>query len=90
VVVHIYIPSSNEVFPLLSLEVLVLAILTGVRGNLRVILMCISLMTKDAEYFFKCFLAIRYSSVEKSLFSSVPHFLIGLFELLVSNFLWSL
>jgi hypothetical protein len=60
---------------LLSLEFLILAILTGVRWNLRVTLICISLMIKDVEHFFRCFSAIRYSSVENSLFSSVPHFL---------------
>ena len=46
-----------------SLEVLILAILTGVRWNFRVVLTCMSLMTKDLEPFFKCF-----SSVEISLF----------------------
>ena len=51
---------------LLSHEFLILAILTSVRWNLRVILICISLMTKDVEHFFKCFSAIRYSSVENS------------------------
>jgi hypothetical protein len=59
---------------LLSLEVLILAILTGVRWNLRVVLICISLMIKDVEHFFMCFSAIQYSSVETSLFSSVLHF----------------
>jgi hypothetical protein len=37
---------------LLSPEFLFLAILTGVRLNLRVVLICISLMIKHAEYFF--------------------------------------
>jgi hypothetical protein len=49
---------------LLSPEFLILAILTGVRWNLRVVLICISLMIKDAEQFFRCFSAIRYSSVD--------------------------
>jgi len=59
---------------LLSPEFLILAILTGVRWNLRVVLICISLMTKDVEHFFKCFSAIQHSSVENSLLSSVIHF----------------
>jgi ABC-type multidrug transport system permease subunit len=45
--------------------------------------------TKDVEHFFRCLLATRYSSVEKSLFSYVPQFLIGLFGSLLSNFLSS-
>jgi hypothetical protein len=47
-------------------------------------------MTKDVEHFFRYLLAIRVSSVETSLFSSVPQFLIGLFDFLESNFLSSL
>jgi hypothetical protein len=49
-----------------------------------------SLLTKEVEHFFKCFLAIRNFSVVNSLFSSVLHVLIGLFDLLESNFLNSL
>jgi hypothetical protein len=37
-----------------------------VRWNLRVVLICISLMIKDAEHFFRCFSAIRYSSYIKN------------------------
>jgi hypothetical protein len=59
---------------LLSPEVLILTILTGVRWNLRVILICISLMIKDAGHFFRCFSAIQYSSGENYFLSSQPHF----------------
>jgi hypothetical protein len=65
---------------LLSPEFLILAILTGVRWNLRVVFICISLMIKDAEHFFRCFSALPYSSGENSLFSSEPQFLMGLFD----------
>ena len=75
---------------LLSHEFLILAILTGVRWNLSVVLICISLMIKDVEHIFKCFSVIRYSSGENSLFSSDPHFLVGLFDFLESIFLSSL
>jgi hypothetical protein len=63
---------------LLSPEFLILAILTGVRWNLRVVWIGISLMIKDVEHFFRCFSAIRYSSIENSSFSSVPHFFLFL------------
>ena len=43
---------------LLSSEFLILANLTGVRWNLRVVLVCISLMHKDVEHFHKCFIVI--------------------------------
>ena len=66
--------SPHPLQQLLSPEFFILAILTGVRENLSVVLICISLITKDAEHFFRCFRAIRVSSVENSLFSSVPHF----------------
>jgi hypothetical protein len=41
-------PTQHEVL----LKVLILAILTGVRWNLRVALICISLLTKDVKHFF--------------------------------------
>ena len=47
-------------------------------------------MAKDVEYFFKCLSAILDSFVESSLFRSVPHFFIGLFVLLMTNFMSSL
>jgi hypothetical protein len=56
---------------------LMIAILTEVKWNLSVMLICISLMARDGEHFFMCFLATWTSSFEKVLFSSVAHFFIG-------------
>ena len=81
-------PHSHQ--HLLSPEFLNLVILIDVRSNLSVVLICISLMSRDVEHFFRCFSAIQYPSVEKSLFSSVPPLLRGLFDFLESNFLCSL
>jgi hypothetical protein len=74
----------------LSPEVLILAILIGVRWNFRVVLVCIYLITKDFEHFFRCFSVIRDSFVVNSWFSSIPIFLSGLFGFLVVSFLSSL
>jgi hypothetical protein len=54
-----------------------IAILTGVRRNFSVALICISFMARDGEHFFMCILAIWISSFEKVLFSSVAHFFTG-------------
>jgi hypothetical protein len=57
--------------------VLMMALLTGVRWNLSVVLISISFMVRDGEHFFLCFLAIWTSSFEKVLFCSLAHFFIG-------------
>ena len=74
-------PTSNaEVFPLPHILSSIschqcLTILTGVRWNLRSVLVCTSLTVKDVRYFLKCLSAVLDSSVESSLFMSSIHFL---------------
>jgi hypothetical protein len=59
---------------LLSPEFLILSILTGLRWNLKVVLICISLVIKDVEHFFRYFSAIQYSSVENFCLALYPIF----------------
>ena len=64
------------------LDLYVMPILTGVKWYLIVILIWISLMVNDAEHPFIHLWALCMSSLEKCLFRSFAHFLIGLFVFL--------
>jgi hypothetical protein len=56
-----YMAWAEPLQHVLSLQFLLLAILIGLRWNLRVILICISLMARIVTISFNCFLAIRDS-----------------------------
>ena len=80
-------PFLHTLSSIYCLETWIAAILTGVKWYLIVVLIYISLIMSDVEHLFMCLLGICMSSLDKYPLSSLAHFLIGSFIVLLLSYM---
>ena len=75
-------PKQDLIPNLMFIDLLMTVILTSVKWYLTMVLICISLIASHTEHLFICLWTLCMSSLEKCLFRSFVHLLIGLFVFL--------